>query len=381
MQNYNDNKKDVVIITCFAANEPRAEYVRDFFEKRGKSTLVISTDFIHRGKFFRKDLPAGYTFVHTRYYKKNLSIARLRSHYVFSKTAMELAKKHQPELLYVMIPANSLAKFAVRYKKINNCKLVLDIIDLWPESLPVPIGKNIWPLSVWRGLRDKNLGLADVIITECDLYQKSLQLKVLDIPTHTVYWPQEDYGDVVSLSREDSVLKFLYLGSINNIIDIEGIVELLVKVQKLREIELHIVGDGETRNRFLDLLKEYRVPVIFHGYIYDHDKLKEIASQCHWGINMMKPSAQVGLTMKSVSYFELGLPIINNIRSDTWKFIENYEVGVNAVDIVPEKIAYLTRAELDNMRVNARKLFEQYFSKSAFEGQLKEAICNVWGEL
>jgi len=378
MQNYKMNsKKEVVIITCFAANEPRAEYVRDFFKKRGKSTLIISTDFIHRGKFFRKDLPIGYNFIHTRPYKKNLSIARLRSHYIFSKIAMKLAKEYQPELLYIMIPANSLAKFAVRYKEKNNCKLVLDIIDLWPESLPISLYKNIWPLTMWSGLRDKYLKLADVIITECDLYQKVLQPDILNMPIHTVYWPQEDYENISSVSQEDDILRFLYLGSINNIIDIEGIVKLLAEVQKLRKVELHIVGDGETRSRFIDLLKEHRVLVNFYGYIYDHNKLEEIASRCHWGINMMKPSAQVGLTMKSVSYFELGLPILNNIKGDTWKFVENYDIGVNVVDIIPEKIAYLTRADLDNMRINARKLFEQYFSKTAFERQLEEAIRSI----
>ena len=140
---------------------------------------------------------------------------------------------------------------------------------------------------------------------------------------------------------------------------------------------MHIVGDGETRSRFIDLLKEHRVLVNFYGYIYDHNKLEEIASRCHWGINMMKPSAQVGLTMKSVSYFELGLPILNNIKGDTWKFVENYDIGVNVVDIIPEKIAYLTRADLDNMGINARKLFEQYFSKTAFERQLEEAIRSI----
>lgn len=381
MQNYKNNKKkEVVIVTCFAANEPRAEYVRDFFERRGKSTLIISTDFIHHGKFFRKDLPIGYDFIHAQPYKKNLSIARLRSHYIFSKNAMELVKEYQPELLYVMIPANSLAKFAVRYKEKTNCKLILDIIDLWPESLTIPIGKTIWPLSMWSGLRDKNLHLADAIITECDLYQKVLRLDILNMPIHTVYWPQEDYENVFRAFREDDVLRFLYLGSINNIIDIEGIVKLLIEVQKLRKIELHIVGDGETRSKFINLLKEYHVPVSFHGYVYDHDKLKEIASQCHWGINMMKPSVQVGLTMKSVSYFELGLPIINNIKGDTWEFVENYKIGVNVVDILPEKIAYLARADLDNMRVNARKLFKQYFSRTAFERQLKEVIRSIKSE-
>ena len=35
-----------------------------------------------------------------------------------------------------------------------------------------------------------------------------------------------------------------YLGSINNIIDIDGIVNLLKKIKTRRSVELHIIGGG-----------------------------------------------------------------------------------------------------------------------------------------
>lgn len=375
MQNYKDNdKKDVVIVTCFAANEPRAEYVRDFFQKKGKSTVIISTDFIHRGKFFREDTPEGYNLIKTQPYKKNLSIARLHSHHVFSKAAMELVKEYQPELLYVMIPANSLAKFAVRYRKMNNCKLVLDIIDLWPESLPIPINKNIWPLSEWIKLRDQNLKYADSIITECDLYQKKIKLKNLNIPVHTVYWPQEDHGDISRVPQDDKVLRFLYLGSINNIIDIDGTVQFLCEVQEHHPVELHIIGDGEKREQFLNLLNEKHILTEFYGYVYDHEQVYKIASRCHMGINLMKSSVQIGLTMKSVSYFEMGLPIVNNLKGDTWDFIELHSSGINIDTNNSIYIQFPGITQLKKMGRQAREMFETYFGKEAFEHQMETAI-------
>lgn len=377
IQSYRNNgKSDVVIVTCFAANEPRAEYVRDFFQKKGRSTVIISTDFIHRGKFFRVDAPTGYNFIKTRPYKKNLSVARLYSHYQFSRAAMNVVKKYHPELLYVMLPANSLATFSVRYKKMNNCKLVLDIIDLWPESLPIPICKNIWPLSVWSGLRDKNLKLADVIITECDLYQKTLQLDQLKVSTHTVYWPQVDYADISRVPQNDDIMRFLYLGSINNIVDIEGIVKFLCQIQKNHPVKLHIIGDGEKRGRFLDLLKEKKLLTEFHGYLYDHEQIYEIASGCHMGINLMKKSVQIGLTMKSVSYFEMGLPVVNNLKGDTWTFIDKYKAGINIID-VGENLVLPNRQQLQNAGKQARRMFEELFSRTAFEKQMTVAIYNL----
>lgn len=369
----NNKKKDIVIVTCFAANEPRVEYVQNYFKKNEKSTIVISTDFIHRGKYFRKEIPEGYHLIKTQPYKKNLSIGRLSSHYKFSKSAMDVVEEYKPELLYVMLPANSLAKFAAKYKRQNKCKLVLDIIDLWPESLPIPVEKSIWPLSIWSNFRDKNLVFADAILTECNLYQEKLHLERLNTPTYTVYWPQEDYGDISEISQEQEKIKFFYLGSINNIIDIDGMVKFLCGVQKFCQVELHIIGDGEKRQRLLDLLQEKKIPTKFYGYLYEHEQIYQIASKCHMALNMMKKSVQIGLTMKSVSYFEMGLPVVNNLKGDTWELLEQYHAGINLADQNIEQWM-LNHQQLVNMGKQARRMFEELFSQKAFEKQIARAM-------
>ena len=46
-----------------------------------------------------------------------------------------MCKDDQPDLLYVAAPPNIAAKTAAKYKaKHPSTKLVVDIIDLWPES-------------------------------------------------------------------------------------------------------------------------------------------------------------------------------------------------------------------------------------------------------
>lgn len=382
-KSFNDNERrfDVVIITCFAANEPRAEYVQDFFRSKGKTTKIISTNFIHRGKYYRTDVPEGYALIKTKPYKKNLSVARLYSHYQFSKKAFELARTYSPYLIYVLVPANSLAESAWRMKEETGCKLVIDLVDLWPESLPCGSIKDKWPFTLWRSIRDKNIPHADLLITECELYQKKLELNRLGIPVHVAYWPQEDYGDSPIMVPDSDPLRFLYLGSINNIIDIDAILRLLVHTKKCQNVELQVVGDGEKREQFLAHLDESGIPYQFHGYVYEHEKLREIAAQCHWGINMMKPSVQIGLTMKAVSYFELGLPVVNNIKGDTWDFVAQRCAGINVENVDTDLATCLSGQNSNCMRVNARKLFEECFSRNAFERQLEKAVCSIWRDL
>ena len=98
--------------------------------------------------------------------------------------------------------------------------------------------------------------------------------------------------------------------------------------------------------------------VIDHGKIYNQEEKKGIFDSCHYGLNIMKPSVCVGLTMKSIDYFEFGLPIINNIKGDTWEAIEKYDCGVN----LGKKKLHLSVEENSNQRLNSRHFFEKYLT-------------------
>ena len=148
----------VVIVTNSSSYEPRAEKTGAFLEKNGHQVLWIETDFLHRekrkGRLPKKD----HVYLDTISYKKNLSVRRLYSQYDFARKAERFLRGQEIDLLYVMIPANSLARAAARIKKMSHAKLVFDIIDLWPESLPVKGLERFWPVQYWRRLRRSSGG-------------------------------------------------------------------------------------------------------------------------------------------------------------------------------------------------------------------------------
>ena len=59
--------------------------------------------------------------------------------------------------------------------------------------------------------------------------------------------------------------------------------------------------------------------------------MQEIFDQCWFGINVLREDLAIGITMKSISYFRGGLPIINTVQGDTSRFVEECNIGINAV--------------------------------------------------
>lgn len=320
----------VVIVCSFDTYEARVDMIYEYFKDRGDDVSVIVSDFCHVHKDYRKIEKKDYIPVHAKEYRKNLSIARMKSHHYFAKEAFDKVKDLKPELLYVLFPANSLVKQAALYKRTNkDTKLIFDVIDLWPETMTIGKLKKVFPFTSWRNLRDKYIDEADYVITECNLFRDKLKDAVSEKKIETLYFSANKLSDEIVMDKDlpsDSI-SLCYLGSINNIIDIDFIVTIINAMKE--KVKLHIIGDGEKKEEFLNKLKKTNAEVIYHGKIYDDEKKAQILAKCHYGLNIMKPTVCVGLTMKSVDYFRFGLPIINNIYGDTWDIVENRGVGIN----------------------------------------------------
>lgn len=365
---------DVVIVNCFDTYEHRVDLLYEVLTQEGYTVEVLTSDFRHFEKVIRSDNKNNYKFFHAKQYKKNLSYSRLSSHVKLSKDIFNyLEKRTTPDLLWVLLPPNSFAKEAAKYKKNHKeIKLVFDLIDLWPETMPVGSIKNFFPFSIWKNLRDNNLQYANFVVTECNLFQDKLNEVLKGINTKTLYLarPLEQYTPRLNLPNDRFCL--CYLGSINNIIDIDEIVTIIKELKKQRKVELHIVGDGERKDELISSVEKVGSTVIFHGRVYDTENKQKIFDSCHFGLNIMKKTVCVGLTMKSMDYFEYGLPPINNIKGDTWENIERFNMGIN----FDGNISNLSEYDYQ-LRLNARRFFEDYLTINVFKKNVFEIINNL----
>lgn len=369
----------VTIVNCFDTYEHRVDLLHKYFKDNGHDVSVIQSDFRHFQKIKRTDKKEDFIFIDTLPYYKNMSIDRMKSHYNFSKKAFKKVEEIKPDLLYVLIPANSLAKFAGEYKKRNkSVRLYFDLIDLWPETMPIGKVKALPPFTFWKILRDKYLSSADYVITECDLYQDVLKEILKETKTKTIYLARENKKISSNPILENDKVNLCYLGSINNIIDIQAIKEVIREINILKPVILHIIGDGESKEELINEVKSVGAIVEYHGKIYDSEKKQEIFDKCHFGINMMKESVCVGLTMKSIDYFEAGLPILNNIKGDTTQIVKKYNIGFNIYNETLKesiaKVAQLNKNEILEMKSNTRGVFEKIFTIEKFDEGISEII-------
>jgi hypothetical protein len=372
------NKKQIVVVTNSSNYEPRAELVAAYFRRVGHVVTVIESDFSHSEKRHVKREQREYIYINTISYYKNISVRRLYSHYNFSVKYFKEIKKRSIDLLYVLVPANSLVKFTALYKKLYpSVKIVYDIIDLWPESLPLIKLENVYPINIWRNLRNNYLGQADLIVSECKLYQNILKRQLEGLEVRTLYWPKNEMLKPEfpnSLTKKE--LDICYIGSINNIIDIPFIVTLLKKIKFRIKVTLHIIGDGEKKVELLEELKKAKIELQYYGKVYDEKIKNDIIRHCHYGLNIMKADVCVGLTMKSVEYLAAGIPLINNIQGDTWDFVELEDVGLNCISDSwdeNEIVERIVSSQCDmERRKRARLLYEKLFSPWAFEKKIEE---------
>jgi len=363
--------KAVVVSSSYSYLE-RVELLKEYYDKKGYDTTVLLTDFIHANKSYATWEREGYVLVNTKSYQKNISVDRLYSHYKFARDIDALLENMEVDLLHILLPANSLAQVGKRYKQAHpSVMLCFDVIDLWPETMPINKFKRTYPFNYWRRLRDDYLDNADRIYCECNLFAKVMG-RESDKRFKTLYWVKTDEPIASNPKLSMDELHLCYLGSINNVIDIDYIVRMCTELMGIKKVVLHIVGNGEKREEFIQKTSETGCKVIYHGLVYEPEKKQAIFDECHFGLNIMKSSVCVGLTMKSLDYFQAGLPIINNIDGDTADMIDAYHIGFNGYHALLETIEKLQEEDYLEMRDNVKKLYYEKFTKEAFVKRLED---------
>ena len=336
------NLKTAVLISCFDWYKARLEPVRELLIDRGYKVIILESDFDHIKK---REIEMRYpecTYIHVPKYMKNISLQRIWSHIFFSKQCGRMIGQLKPDLIYCMLPPNMVARYCANYKKrYSKSKLILDIIDLWPESMPLRKAGSFFPLIKWKEMRNSAIRVADHVFTECGLYQEKLKDVIDQGKTSTLYLykqqtkAERELVEEIIRSRKDdlwtdSIIRFAYLGSMNNIIDIDGICGVIKQfIDSGKSCELHAIGDGESKGKFEESVKRTGCTTYFYGPVFDESEKIRLLAPCDFAFNMMKDDIAVGLTIKSIDYLSYGLPIINNIKGDTWKNVESEGIGYN----------------------------------------------------
>lgn len=109
---------------------------------------------------------------------------------------------------------------------------------------------------------------------------------------------------------------------------------------------------------------------------------KNILQKCQYGINIYRENLGIGLTMKSIEYFQIGLPIINRGIYDTRILSDINKSGINYDNMISiEKILSIKQEEWEILHKKSLKVFKENFSNSAYIPKLSKILDSVLSEV
>jgi hypothetical protein len=374
--------KKILIISNFyeELSTSRPYLVSKYFEEKN-SVTIATADFCHAKKqkvtYNRKNI----IYLPVIPYYKNLSIKRILSHIIFSLQLISLIFRLKPDLIYICIPPNIAGFLGLISGKIIKTKVIIDIVDIWPEALPIPKKmKKLFNFLIgwlWKALRNFAISASDYVITESDYFYEKVCKNVNNgSVVHLAKLDPETAVSIPNIKKSDQLI-IGYLGSISNIYDFKSLINIVRGIQN-RDVKLVIIGDGEYRQNLLRELDRNKIEYNFYGIVYDEGEKAKILSQCHFGYNGYKNTTEVALSYKSIEYFSFGIPLINSAKLDTWNIVEQYKVGMNfssdEVSRVCEFLKNLEPKDIEKMRKSTYQLYTDKFSWRYYKQTMNNVI-------
>jgi len=318
-------KKNILIVAPYVTfpNEPGANRfiaIAKLLSSDYNVTLVTSR-FCHILKSHRKIEPCldqiNVILIDEPGYVGNVSISRLYSHHIFCQNLRKflLAYNSKIDLVYSAYPLIKTNYILGCLKEKLDFKLIMDIQDIWPESIsgPIPIlssrlGKIlISPVTYYA---NKTYAYAEALVAVSKTYMIRADVKnIKDQYKEVVYIGADDlhFTDEIKQFNKTKIVA-TYIGTMAGSYDLETIVRASVRCHE--QVEIQFIGTGPHEERLKKLNSELGGYVKFLGTM-PYDEAMRKLKNANIAINPICSTAQQSITNKLSDYFCCGLPILS----------------------------------------------------------------------
>lgn len=217
------------------------------------------------------------------------------------------------------------AKF--RYR----AKMILDIRDLWPESLKGVEVFNyrviIWLFTL---LETQLYRKANYIVVNSEGFIGHIKSKLKNKETMIKFIPNAArlYEIPVKEKHSHESFKVIYTGNIGLAQDVEFLKELAFKLNQ-QEIQLNIVGYGLRRSEFKEYVKINKLSNVHFFHPVKREECLKLNVEHDVGILSLndKEVFDTVLPGKLIDYMTTGLPVIAAVSGYSQTMIEKHETG------------------------------------------------------
>lgn len=323
---------------------------------RGHEVIWWISDFEHRSKSYRGSgelrdqlLPEGVRVigVHSTAYRNNISLMRVRYEINYGLEFARMAiKESPPDVIVLADPALFFSAPVLAYRERVGCKLVLDVIDLWPELFTVALPKLLQPLArlIFFPLYRRRMNLINqcdaVVAVSQDYLCAALQGQVRKIPSLVSYLGidvrhQRLLGlnsfldEKLSKFRIGHSLVAVYAGTIGDAYDIDILIDAVVKsAAENNGLGFIVAGDGPRRRDVEVCSMMYPNHLLFLGTL-PPDDLKTLYKNADVGLMTYVQGSTVAMPVKFFDYLVSGIAVLSSLHRDVRQIINEQHVGMN----------------------------------------------------
>jgi glycosyltransferase involved in cell wall biosynthesis len=284
------------------------------------------------------------------------------------------------------------AFIAGRYAKLNDIYFILDVQDIWPESIKCAINLPeklvdflIYPFTLFA---NRIYNMADYIIgvskTYVDRARKSNKnpKKYLTVYIGTDLEYFDRCKNNFHIEKPKKEFWITYIGTLGYSYDIKTYIKVIGKLNRagFNNIKLVIIGKGPFEQTLKKYAKDLKAEIVFMGYIM-YDEMVSYLVKSDIAANAINKKAKQSITNKIGDYLAAGLPILNSSRNKEFmKMVVDYELGFNYIPGNCKelenyvKVLYNDRNKRLQFGKNARKLAEKYFDRRDSYKKIYELI-------
>ena len=353
--------------------------------------MVVTTDFNHCKKRYYEYGEAEHpnqVTLHVTGYKKNLSIKRIWSHLMFAhqlkKYLNSLSEK--PSAIYCTMPTSSSAYVCAKYCKKHGIKFVIDVIDLWPDSLlPLVKGETVIKamLYPWTYLTRYAYKSADVIMGESVKYANEAKKYNQKADVYPIYLGvnmqiinKVKTENQVLLEKPEDEVWIAYAGSLGVSYDFNALLEAVKSIHGRYKYKLWFVGDGVRHNEIETYIKSNGLNAEITGFL-SYDQLLGYLSYCDIAVNIFRNNTKVVYSYKFNDYVAMDCFVLNSLEGETAQMVDEYSIGRN-FNFSDQPLSTILGDTLKNWEdyckwnVNCKRLIEEKLDKEKIYSVVKE---------
>ncbi|WP_251138684.1 glycosyltransferase family 4 protein [Exiguobacterium sp. s166] len=237
----------------------------------------------------------------------------------------------QYSYIYATTPSIFMGLVGVVAKFIKKAPLVLDVRDLWPESLVgVGITKSRVLLAPLYWLEKWMYHRADQIVINSEGFRSYIESKGI-APEKIHYIPNsiEENEWLIKRRKVSEQVRVVYTGNIGLAQDVFLLLDVAEQLQEDGNIEFHVVGYGYHKEKFEEhVLKRGLTNIHFMNAMPRWDALKQLAkSDIAFATLVESPAFDTVTPGKIIDYMAMGCAIVGAVSGHAAKVIEEAGAG------------------------------------------------------